>query len=84
MMKRMAFEWRDAVIDVEGYFEVDKESGMIQDTLFAWSMSREYCEGYRQAYIMDMVTEYPVRKVNIRVRAFYPELEHMNLYYEMT
>ncbi len=84
MMKRMAFEWRDAVIDVEGYFEVDKESGMIQDTLFAWSMPREYCEGYRQAYIMDMVTEYPVRKVNIRVRAFYPELEHMNLYYEMT
>lgn len=46
MMKRMAFEWRDAVIDVEGYFEVDKESGMIQDTLFAWSMPREYCEGY--------------------------------------
>lgn len=84
MMKRMAFEWEDAVIDVEGYFEVDKESGMIQDTLFAWSMPREYCEGYRQAYIMDMVTEYPVRKVNIRVRAFYPELEHMNLYYEMT
>ena len=33
---------------------------------------------------MDMVTEYPVRKVNISVRAFYPELEHMNLYYEMT
>ena len=29
MMKRMAFEWRDAVIDVEGYFEVDKESGMM-------------------------------------------------------
>lgn len=84
MVKRMAFAWKDAIIDVEGDFEVDEDTGMVLDTLFAWSMPQEYCEDYRQAYITDMVAEYSVREVNIRVRAFYPEAEHMNLYFEMT
>lgn len=83
MKKSMTFRFDDLLVDMEAYFEVDEENGMVDDTLFAWSMPREMDKGYSQAYIFDFTkNEYPVREANIRVRGIYGGRgEYMNLYY---
>ena len=83
MMKSMTFRFDDLLVDIEAYFDVDEESGMVRDTLFAWSMPRETDKGYGQAYIFDFTkNEYPAGEANIRVRGIYNGRgEYMNLYY---
>ncbi len=85
--KRMEFLFDDLVIEVEAFFDVDSDSKKVKDTLFAWSMPKELNERYTQAYILDVIAEYPIERAHIRVRGIYLKAEettqYMNLYYEV-
>jgi len=84
VLKTMEFEWNDITVEVGAYFDVDKESKLVNDTLFAWSMPSIKDSKYSQAHITEMVIEYPTEEVNIRARGIYDATAiDMNLFYKV-
>lgn len=82
MYKIIEFEWDDITVEIGAYFDVDEESGLIQDTLFAWVLPSEGDTAFNQMNITDLTLEYPNDSASIRARATYNgETCDLNLFY---